>query len=101
MSSGGLLMLGKQIIYSLISSFLFIGALHAKIVTTDNDVAHQKMDLFDFVYKTEITDGIIAEVAEENILKLSHHMHEEHHGVEDLSFMILSRKQRVLKLKVW
>lgn len=72
-------MLGKQIIYSLISSVLFLGALHAKIVTTDNDVAHQKMDLFDFVYKTEITDGIIAEVAEENILKLSHHMHEEHH----------------------
>ena len=72
-------MLGKQIIYSLISSVLFIGALHAKIVTTDNDVAHQKMDLFEFIYKTEITDGIIAEVAEENILKLSHHMHEEHH----------------------
>ena len=57
-------MLGKQIIYSLISSVLFIGA-YAKIVTTDNDVAHQKMDLFDFIYKTEITDGIIAEVAEE------------------------------------
>jgi leucyl aminopeptidase len=71
-------MLGKQFLTSLVTSLLICGVAHAKIVTTDNDVAHQKLDLFDFVYKSDVTDGIIAEVAEQNIEKLSHHMHENH-----------------------
>lgn len=71
-------MIGKQLIYFSTSLILFIASVNAKIVTLDNDVNHQKMDVFEFVYKSDGLDGVIAEVSEENIARLSHHMHENH-----------------------